>query len=170
MMVSVTLLRIEISGESEQLSQRAQRRVTKAAHYAAGAYWDRRFLRLHFMASAGARYGYQARAKKTTERKKQLAKRGFVKKGGTVDLVHSGRLESAMMHRHVVRAFPNRVIVQMPSTSYVSHRPRGARINMASEITRVIPSEMTAINAESQKALDAETKKEIKNNRYKKKV
>ena len=164
------LLNIELSGEFIGLGIRKQRRVMIAVHYGAGKLWDKEYLGMHFRLGAGRRYSYQHRTAKTKRRKEQLAARGKVKKGGRVDLVHSGLLEESMTRQHVIRAYPTRVVVNMPTTSYVSSRPRGNRPNMAAEITRVIPSEIARIADESARILERETKKESVDNRRKIKV
>lgn len=156
-------LQIDLSGQTVALTVRAQRRVFKETHAAAGAFWDRRYLPLHFAPNAGARYKYQRRAKSTVKRKKQLAERGIVVDGGRLDLVHTGKLRKAMKQFHVVKAYPKRVTVVLPAQSYISTRPRGKRINMAAELLAVTEGEIRAINAESEKVLTAATNREIKN-------
>jgi hypothetical protein len=75
-----------------------------------------------------------------------------------------------MTRQHVIRAYPTRVTIPMPATSYTNARPRGNQPNMPREITTVIDSERTKIGEASQKAHDKFTEKEIKNNRYSKRV
>lgn len=163
-------LEFQIDGTFVGLPKRAQARVYTETHLVAGKFWDRRYLRLHFMASAGARYGYQHRTAQTKARKKALAEQGKVQKGGTVDLVHSGLLERSMVRMHAVSATPRQVKIPMPSTSYVSMRPKGSRVHMAKEILAVAPVEQKAISDRSQRTLDERTKFEEETRRYKKKV
>ena len=114
---------------------------SKAGMQAAADLWEDRYLPLHFEPFAFAKYGYKERLPATRSRKRKLAKRGKVKKGGAAALVHSGDLEGRMRRAGVLRVYPTRFVLIKPGGPYVTNRPRGNRPNMVREITTVVASE-----------------------------
>lgn len=170
-MTTSKLFQAEMTGAFVGLGIRKQRKVMTETHRDMGAHWDATYLPMHFRRGAGRRYGYKHRTHKTKKRKERLAERGIVQEGGKVDLVWTGLLKRSMLTSHSIRAYPSRVVINMPTTSYVSSRPRdGKRPNMALEITSVAPSEVTVLTARASSTLDKETKKAIVDNRRTKKV
>ena len=157
---------IETTGQSPAISKRAQGRVNRATNFAAGRFWDRRYLGLHFLPSAASRYRHKSRSRQTEAKKIRLAALGKVARGGRVDLVHSGLLESTVNRPHGIIATAKKSTVPIATPSYVSARVRTKRIDMVGEILTIIPKEETAINRESSDVHTAQTQTEIANNRY----
>lgn len=158
-------------GTTVVLSKRAQNRVIKASLNSVALQWDRKFLRLHFLPSAGARYGYKARARATEQKKLRLAALGKVARGGRVDLVHSGLTEQTVVRPHFVRATPTRAIVPIITPSYIIARSRTPqRINKDREIKAIIPREETALQKTGDATLEKQSRFEADNARYKSKA
>lgn len=137
-------LTLILSIEYEQppdMSARKFSDITKRANQSVAKLWENKILPLHFEGYAGGKYGYEKRHPSTLARKKKLAKRGKVKKGGRVALVHSGNLEAQMGRPGVLRVFPRRFTLIKPAGPYITARPRGNRPNMVAEILTVLPSE-----------------------------
>lgn len=162
-------LRITIEGDSPAISKRATGRVMRATNQKAAETWDRKHLRLHFLRSNSSRYGHKPRAKATNQKKRRLAKRGIVKKGGNVDAVHSGLFEETANRRHFVRATAAQATVPITTPSYIQRRTR-KRINLVEELLLIIPRETRDITAEAKKTHESQTRREIANNRYRKRL
>lgn len=112
---------------------------TKAANQDVAEEWHEKYLPSHFAEYAQQRYRLQARAKKTIAKKERLAKAGHVKHQGRRPLIHSGLLEEQVKRRGILRVFPKRFTLTMPS--HVPRRPRFSSILLHDEIVRVIDSE-----------------------------
>lgn len=156
----------KISGTSVVLSKRATNRIIRSALRESGTLWDRRFLRLHFLPSAGARYGYAHRSKATRDKKLRLARLGKVARGGRADLVHTGLTEQTVVRNHFVRATATKASVGIVTPSYVTARVRTKRIHLDREIKTVIASEAETIRLRGDKELQKQTKIEEDRNRY----
>lgn len=164
------LITSKIEGTSVVLSKRAQNRVIKSTLNSVAVHWDRRFLRLHFLQSAGARYNYAFRSEATKSKKIRLAALGKVAKGGRVDLVHTGLTERTVVRPHFVRATPTKATVPMVTPSYISSRVRTKRINLFREITAIIPREENTLQGVGDSTLEKQSKSEQQRNRYRHKA
>lgn len=125
----------------QEVSIRAHRNMTKAAHRVQGLYWHVNYLPKHFLPSAKTRYRYRRRTMKTTKRKQQLAARGKVQMGGTVDLVWTGRTRERLGEFATLREFPTRVTVRMVGPDYLRTNYRAHRPNLKGEITATVNEE-----------------------------
>lgn len=114
---------------------------SKAGMTVAGRLWETRFVRRHFRAGAASRYGYKTRSPGYLRKKKGLAAKGKVKKGGAAPLVFTGLLEEQMTRRGILRAFPTRITIRKPAGPYVTTRPQNGRPNIPEEITATVPEE-----------------------------
>ena len=162
-------LEIDTEGTSAALSKRAVNRVARSVNKSAAEKWDRQFLPLHFKRSASSRYGYKTRSQFTRKKKDALHSRGKIQGDGGDALVHSGLAKRTIATRHIVRGTPTKATVNMVTPSYFSLRSR-KRINMAKEVLTISTTEEKQINDHSQTVNDRETKKEIANNRYRKRT
>lgn len=126
---------------TEGLTVRGRRNVLRANNLAIAQTWEAKYLRLHFSASAGRKYGYKNRTRKWLRRKRQLAAQGKVLYGGTRDLVATGRLERAMQSRQIVSATPAFSKVRLIGPNYFRIRYRPGRPNLGEEVTTVVESE-----------------------------
>jgi hypothetical protein len=149
----------------DALTVRGRRAVFTAANRAMAELWQRKFKHLHFGIAARHRYGYQPRRPGTLKRKRQLAERGVVQDGGRVDLVHSGVMRQQVLRYHPIRATPKFSSILLHGPVYFQIRYKPGRPNLADEVTRIIPSEGTAL---AQAALNAAEKEIEKNHRVRK--
>jgi hypothetical protein len=139
----------------EKLTVRGRRAVFTAANAAMAKTWQDKFKALHFKPNARYRYSYQKRAVATMKRKKRLVESGQLSAGDNMDLVQSGNLRRAVLRYHPITATPkfSKIVLQGPTYFNIRYRP--GRPNIADEVTRIIPSEGTALG---QAALDAAEK------------
>lgn len=117
--------------------------IMKYAFTATAAHWHDKMLPGHFEPKAKRKYRYQPRRRKYQHRKKAFAQRDKkIRKGGGAPIVYSGLTESLAESRGVIRAFPTRVRLRMPSPRWVTPRPKDpAKPNLHNEILRVMPGE-----------------------------
>jgi len=141
------------------LSKRGFDRVMKATYYAVGEYWDRHFVAPHFKLGNRQKYGYEPRSAKYERKKKAMARSGFVKKQGRVDLVFTGATERTVVRHHPTHAYPTRATVNVAAPSYIMSRTRTRRA-LKQEILTVAESESETLGnialAAQAKALEAE--------------
>lgn len=167
--MATQFLDIQIDGNSPAISKRAQNRVYRSVNAAAAKFWDRRYLRLHFLRSAKSRYSHSPRSRSTQERKLRGAKAGRVEDGGQTDNVHHGTFRRSANRIHAVRATPKFSSINIITPSYITLRSR-KRTNPAKETLTIIAKEQQAINDVSRKENDRQTQFEIDNNRYSRKI
>lgn len=105
-------------------------------------HWHTTFLPMHFEAYSRYRYGYKPRSRKWLKRKRALAARGIVKKGGLADLVATGILSEALMHFATIRTTAHAATVTMRGRAFVQVNLKSlSQPNYPAEITKVIPAE-----------------------------
>ncbi len=126
----------------ETLAKRAPR-LMKFALERTAMYWHAKMLPQHFERKAQRKYHYQPRRRKYQIRKQAFAKRDKrIQKHGRAPIVYSGATEALAEGRRVIRPFPTRVRMRMPSPQWVTPRPRDPRKpNLHDEILRVMPGE-----------------------------
>jgi hypothetical protein len=138
----------------------------KHANQEVGEYWNTHYKPKHFEAYAARRYRYSRRSTKYQAQKEKQAARGSrvlvadagkyretgqyegrdtVKLGGRRDLVRSGLLMEQILRRPIMRIYPTRFTITMPTSR--PRRPRLSRIDLHEEITRVIDEERTGLSA-----------------------
>ena len=105
--------------------------------------WHQKYLPSHFAEFGQQRYRLQHRAPSTLKKKAALARGGLVKHGGRRALVHTGLLREQVTRRGILKVYPTRFTLSMPS--HVPRRPRFSSILLHDEITRTIPSEDRAL-------------------------
>lgn len=123
--------------------------MSRNAMGAVGTLWEREFKPRHFASDAGERYAYKPRSPAYLKKKERLAKlsgpaRATRRVSADVGrlLVYTGATRRAVLQRHLVRAFPTRVSVQIPTPKYVQMRPyKAGRPNLGEELTRVTSDE-----------------------------
>ena len=126
----------------ETLAKRVPR-LMKFALERTAMHWHSDMLPKHFERKAQRKYRYQARRRGYQTRKRTFAKRDKnIQKQGRAPLVYSGLTEGLAESRKVIRAFPTRVRMRMPSPKWVTPRPKDpAKPNLHDEIVRVMPGE-----------------------------
>ena len=145
-------MRLYFSIDYERPPDIAKRRwpgISRDAMGEVGALWDSKFKARHFEPGAADRYGYQPRSPAYLAKKRRLAglsgqARGKFRISPNVDraLVFSGDLRRAVLMRHLPRAFPTRVTVNMPTPRYAQMKPyKTGRPNLGEELTKVTPDE-----------------------------
>lgn len=123
---------------------RRWREFTRDAMAEVGALYENDYKMRHFEDGARTRYGYQSRTEGHIRRKARLvAQRSFkVSPDANLDLIFTGALRKAIKVRHLIRAFPSRVTVNMPSPSYAQMKPKQPSMpNLGDEVTRVASDE-----------------------------
>ena len=126
----------------ETLARRVPR-LMKFAFERTAMYWHKKMLPRHFERKAKRKYHYQPRRRRYQHRKQAFAKRDRkIQKGGRSPIVYSGLTEALAEGRGVIRAYPTRVRLRMPSPRYVTPRPKDpSKPNLHDEILRVMPGE-----------------------------
>lgn len=128
------------------VSIHAWRRISRAAHAAAGALWHSEMLPRHFEPIARQRYQYQPRTKGYLRRKAAAFRKGKAKAGADTPLVFTGLLRESLMRLGTVRAFPTRASVRMAGPRYITMRPFNSnQPDKAAEVTRVTRQERTEL-------------------------
>ena len=117
-------------------SKRGFKEVQRQANAEAVLEWFHKFLKGHFDAGASAKYAYQARkwkfSKKNPKSRYQPA------------LVHTGLTrDTALRGTPLVRAFPTRARLDIPTPPYVKMVPgKGGRPNLGAEMVALAYSEL----------------------------
>ncbi len=127
------------------VSIRRWRTFNRDAMAEVGNLYDDVFKMRHFEPGASSRYGYRPRTPAHIARKaKAVARNSFtVSPDANRDLIFSGALRKAVKMKHLPRAFPTRVTVNMPTPSYAQMKPRRPNMpNLGDEIVRVTNDEM----------------------------
>lgn len=122
-------------------------RLMRFAFERTAMYWHSQMLPRHFEPKAKRKYNYQPRKRKYQNRKKEFAKSDrTIQKQGRAPIVYSGLTEALAEGKGVIRAYPTRVRLRMPSTRWVTPRPKDpAKPNLHDEILRVMPGENRAL-------------------------
>lgn len=139
-------------------SLRALNEIKRSAYLAMGRYWFAEMLPKHFTRSAREVYGYQERGKTYQKRKERRGQsgRGQVKYGGMVDNVYTGASERDIRGSAVIRAFPSRFSITMPSPKYFAMRPyKSGQPNKGEEIAKVTNEEIRTLAEVGTKELEA---------------
>jgi len=114
------------------------KKILREVHADIGEHWHQKYLPWHFEPFAKQKYKHRKRSFKYSKRKRKLAAKGVVKKGGTVDNVFSGQTERNLENLAVIRPTARRVTVVMTGPRYITSR-------MEDEVTAVTPAESRAI-------------------------
>ena len=114
----------------------------------------------HFREGNRRRYNHKARTAAYKKQKRRLARRSKVERGGRVDLVYSGLLESLVTRHHIVKAFPTRATINLQGPRYVTMRPKDpTKPFKAREIITVRDDERADLDEVGAKELDKQTLK-----------
>jgi len=133
-----------IDDRPPDISIRRWRTFTRDAMSEVGNLYDQAFKMRHFEAGAAARYGYRPRTAAHIAKKAKLVARGSfqISPDANRDLIMSGLLRRAINQRHIARAFPTRVTVNMPTPNYAQMTPRRPNMpNLGAEIVAVSSDE-----------------------------
>lgn len=132
--------------------KREMPRILKEAASEAALDWHRVTLPQAFEAPAKRRHHHRARKPGYKRKKRALAAKGIVKKGGQVDNVFSGATEQSLETLATVRASRGKVTVSMVGPRYIT-RPVGE------EITRFSESETARAERVMQAGIESRIKK-----------
>jgi len=131
---------VTIEDAHPDLVRRELHEVTRMAHYAMGQVWATQLLPEHFQPSATQAFGYQPRTAKHNKHKRALAAIGQAEDGGTSPLVVSGRLRRALLRaRHMIRAYPTRVTIDLVGPKYWKYRRWPGSPDMVREVLAMSP-------------------------------
>jgi len=111
----------------------------KAGNAAVAERWHENYLPSHFAEHAKTKYNYARRAASTLARKARMAKRGQAMHGGRRLLVEKGLLREQVSRRGILRVYPTRFTLKMPS--HVPRRPKNSSIDLHEEVTRTTSGE-----------------------------
>lgn len=129
--------------------------VMRMTYYDMALHWQKEFLPLHFKRGNTRRYNLPRRTKRHRAKKRRMAARGKVKKGGVVALVYTGRAEELFAHRHAIKAYPTRAVINMHGPRYITMRPyKSQRHAVGEEVTRTIPAEIDELESVGQEAME----------------
>lgn len=132
---------VTMHDEHPDLMRRELDQVARTAHHGMGYTWASELLPEHFEPSARSIFGYQPRSRGWLRRKAAAAAAGKIEGNAQTDLVNSGALKRALLRaKHMVRAYPSRVTVDLVGTSYFIARPRRAGApNLHREVKAMSP-------------------------------
>lgn len=153
----VTRLDITLKETGVVPSRRARNRIFKEGHEAAGRFWHEELLPEHFKPNARFRYGHKRRTRRYLAKKRALAKRGIVERGGEVDNVYTGLMEDTLTSIAVVKPFPKRVTIKMQGPRYITMRPfTSNQPDKAAELTKTTRPEERRIGKVMDKTITEE--------------
>lgn len=139
-----TFLKIQyMDDQPPDVMKRQLKELTRYANQAMGELWSTQMLKEHFQPHARLVYKHQQRKWRYRRIKEELASVGEVEDGGRLDSVYEGLLRRSLLRRrHAVKAFPERVTIDMIGPSYWTERPRNTKQPpLAKEVTRVTRAE-----------------------------
>ena len=126
---------VTIEEAHPDLVRRELHEVTRMAHYAMGQVWATELLPEHFRPGATSIFGYKPRTAKHAKHKQALAAIGKAEEGGMAPLVMSGRLRRDLLRaRHMIRAFPTRVTIDLVGPNYWKYRRWPGSPDMVREV------------------------------------
>ena len=176
----------------EGVTIRAWRSITKAANRAMGFEWHTKFFPLHFGSGALRRYGskvYKVRStiwlarklkifaadvnriaqvspgdnKEERQRKRMMARQQLVEQAGGVNYnVYTGTLQQ-MTRTVIMRAFPGRFRLEMPTPSYIPGRRRDpTQPDIRAELTHMLSGEADHLRKIGQRVLTQSVRQLLK--------
>lgn len=140
---------ITYSPDLADISKRALKRIAVSMFGRLGLLYENTFKMRHFESGAASRYGYRPRSAAHIQRKaRAVARNSFsISPDANNDLIMTGALRRAVKMRHIPRAYPTRVTINMPTPSYAQMKPRRSNMpNLGAEIVAVSADERAEID------------------------
>lgn len=142
------LFKIKYQGAVPRLAQRELRRLLRDSFEDAGVFWHRMFRRKHFTKAGAREYGYTPRKGEQAGRGSKAFRRSHTGRklrqfGHTLPLVFTGQSRQLTRIRDIRATSKGvRIVMRAPG---LNRRPRGGRINLREEMTRVSIRERDAL-------------------------
>lgn len=161
---------VTIHDAHPDLVRRELHEVTRAAHFTMGYVWATELLPEHFQPSATQAFGYQQRTAKHNKHKRALAAIGQAQDGGNSPLVVSGRLRRDLLRaRHMIRAYPSRVTIDLVGPNYWKYRRWPGSPDMVREVLAMSPRHEKVVGNAGDRGFDAALRM-VRNSRRTRKV
>lgn len=150
------VMRVEVEEtQATRYSRATIRDILKGVYYQVALRWQSVYLPRHFKRGNQKRYRLRRRSRRYLKRKRAMATRGVVKKGGRVALVFRGIAERLFSSRHAIRAYPTRATIVMHGPRYVAMRPYKSQHHaIGLDITAMAGEEAESLDIYSQGVLE----------------
>lgn len=127
------------------IGKAAWNKIVKLAFFKVGEFWHKHFRAKHFTHAGAREYGYQKRKGEELPRGSKKFWRTYTgiklrKHGHTFPLVFSGTSRT-LTDIMVVKNTSKGASVKLGRARALNFRPKGGRINMVDEMTRISPAE-----------------------------
>lgn len=161
---------VTIHDAHPDLVRRELHEVTRMAHYAMGRVWAEDLLPEHFDPNAASVFGYAPRTAKHNKRKQALAAIGQAEDGGLSPLVVSGDMRRALLRaKHMIRAFPSRVTIDLVGPNYWRYRRWPRSPDMVREVKAMTPRHERIVGEAGDRGFNAALRM-VRNSRRTRKV